>query len=141
MSKKVIILEGESVEEFDSLCVRMQAEFQPATEREHFLVDQIIQHEWLMRRGLRMQQHLLEGLESEADADPKRMRLVVRYYETHERAATRAKRELESMRRQHLKAQKAQSQNADRQSAAARRVQRQWEQLLKKMPTLSNWVN
>lgn len=137
MSKPQNILESESVEEFDALSKSLQLEFKPATETERLLVDMMIQHEWLMRRALRMQQQLIAGVADESRVDPKRLNLVVRYYRTHERAYSQAKRELENMRKNKRKAETT----AVKQGANSQREQRQWEQILKKMPTLSNWVN
>ena len=135
------IIPGESVEEFDALSASMQAEYQPATVTERYLVDSIIQHEWLMRRALRMQEALLASAPSEDDVDPKKLTIVMRYYKTHERSCERAKRELDSLRKQQRKTEKAMQTQGERESAAVRREQRQWEQILKKMPTLTNWVN
>ena len=137
MSKPLHVLEGESAEEFEALSASVQAEFMPVTETERMLVEMMIQHEWLMRRALRMQQQIAATPAEEAKADPKRLNLVVRYYRTHERAYSQAKRELESLRGQKRKAEKA----SVRKSANPRNDQRQWEQILKKMPTLTDWVN
>lgn len=134
MSKPLNILESESLEEFDQLSASLHAEFKPVTETERFLVDMMIQHEWLMRRALRMQQTLIASAADQSQVDPKRLGLVVRYYRTHERSATQAKRELESIRKQKRKVEKALAE-------ASTREQRHWEQILKKMPTLSSWVN
>jgi ribulose kinase len=134
MSKSVNILAGESAEEFDALSAQFHAEFQPATETERMLVDMMVQHEWLMRRAVRMQQALLASVADESQVDPKRLSLVVRYYRTHERGAAQAKRELETMRKYKRKTDKAVA-------ASTTRQQRQWEQILKEMPTLTNWVN
>jgi hypothetical protein len=131
MSKLLNILAGESVEEFDALSATLRSEFEPATETECLLVDMMIQHEWLMRRALRMQQHL-ESSGSGLPPDLKRLKLVARYYKTHQRAYAQAKRELEHMRQAKHKADV---------SADSRKEQRQWEQILRKMPTLTNWVN
>ncbi len=98
------------------------------------LVDMMVQHEWLMRRAVRMQQALLASVADESQVDPKRLSLVVRYYRTHERGAAQAKRELETMRKYKRKTDKAVA-------ASTTRQQRQWEQILKEMPTLTNWVN
>lgn len=130
MSKQPHILEGESVAEFDALSASLQAEFSPATETERLLVDMMVQHEWLMRRALRMQQQLAAAVSDESKIDAKRLSVVVRYYRTHERAYAQAKRELESMRKLKRKS-----------TIGVTRDQRQWEQILKKMPTLTNWVN
>jgi hypothetical protein len=134
ISKLLNILNGESVEEFDALSASLKTEFEPATETERWLVDIMIQHEWLMRRGIRMQQTLDSAA---SGGDPKRLKLVVRYYKSHERAYASAKRELETMRKDRRKLEAA----AGREAVEARNQQRQWEQLLKKMPTLTNWVN
>ncbi len=134
MSKPLNILESESLEEFDTLSASLHAEFQPATETERFLVDMMIQHEWLMRRAIRMQQALMASAPDQSQVDPKRLGLVVRYYRTHERSALQAKRELESIRKQKRKVEKALTD-------AGTRDRRNWEQILKKMPTLSSWVN
>jgi hypothetical protein len=128
------ILAGESEEEFNSLSASLHAEFQPATETERMLVDMMVHHEWLMRRAVRMQQALVDAVADEAQVDPKRLSVIVRYYKTHERGAAQAKRELESIRKYKRKREKAMA-------AHTTREQRQWEQLLKKMPTLTNWVN
>lgn len=137
MSKPLNVLPGESVEEYEALAANVKAEYNPTTESERLLVEMMIQHSWLMRRALRMQQQLEASVEHVTEIDPKRMNLVDRYYKTHERAYSQAKRQLDSMRSQRRKAEKA----AARQAADARHNQRQWEQILKKMPTLTNWVN
>jgi hypothetical protein len=129
MSKSVNILESESVEEYDALAASLNAEFAPSTETECMLVEMMIQHEWLMRRAIRMQQQL-DAAARDVQPDMKRLKLVVRYYKTHERAYAQAKRELENMRKH--KTKMARTLDA---------AQRQWEQILKKMPTLTNWVN
>jgi hypothetical protein len=137
MSKQPHILESESVEEFDALSASLRSELQPATETERTLVEMMIQHEWLMRRALRMQQQLTAAVGDESLVDPKRLQVVVRYYRTHERGYSQAKRQLESLRKHNRRVEKA----VVRQSADSRHDQRQWEQILKKMPTLTNWVN
>lgn len=129
MSKPLNILESESVEEYDALTASLKAEFAPTTETERMLVEMMVQHEWLMRRAIRMQQHL-DAVSQGAQPDMKRLKLVVRYYKTHERAYAQAKRELENMRKHKTKIDRALDAE-----------QRQWEQILKKMPTLTNWVN
>jgi hypothetical protein len=129
MSKPMNILESESVEEYDALSASLISEFAPTTETERLLVEMMIQHEWLMRRAIRMQQHLDAAAQS-AQPDMKRLKLVVRYYKTHERSYAQAKRELENMRKHKTKMDRALDAE-----------QRQWEQILKKMPTLTNWVN
>lgn len=134
MSKPTNILAGESEEEFDSLSASLHAEFKPATETERMLVDMMVHHEWLMRRAVRMQQSLMAAAPDESQVDPKRLSLIVRYYRTHERGVAQAKRELDSMRKYKRKGERAIA-------AHATREQRQWEQILKKMPTLTNWVN
>ena len=130
MSKQPHILEGESVAEFDALSASLHSQFAPTTETERLLVDMLVHHEWLMRRALRMQQQLTAAAGDESKVDPKRMHVVVRYFRTHERAYAQTKRELESIRKFKRKV-----------ATAATRDQRQWEQILKKMPTLTNWVN
>lgn len=134
MPKPLNILETESLEEFDNLSATFQAELKPATETERFLVDMIIQHEWLMRRALRMQQTLVASATDQSQVDPKRLGLVIRYYRTHEKSALQAKRELDSIRKHRRKVEKALAE-------ASTREHRHWEQILKKMPTLSSWVN
>ncbi len=134
MAKTVNILAGESAEEFDALNAAYKAEHQPTTETERTLVEMMVQHEWMMRRALRMQQSLIDAVADESQVDAKRMNVVLRYYKTHERGAEQAKRQLESMRKFKRKHDQAVA-------AHATREQRQWEQILKKMPTLSNWVN
>ncbi len=141
MPKPLNILDGESVEEFDALSATFHADLQPTTETERFLVDMMVQHEWLMRRAVRMQHALLSSVSNEAEVDPKKLGVVVRYYRTHERAAAEARRQLDSMRKQKLKEEKANVAMATRETAHQRRQQRQWEQILKKMPPLTNWVN
>jgi hypothetical protein len=141
MPKLLNILDGESVEEFDALSASLKSEFEPATETERMLVEMMIQHEWLMRRALRMQQ-LLDDSAGEAPPDPKRLKLVVRYFKTHERGYAQAKRELENLRKNRSKAQAAaRSTRLPVVTAESRGDQRQWEQILRKMPTLTNWVN
>jgi len=137
MSRKPNILEGESVEDFNALSESLQQQFEPATETERSLVDMLIQHEWFMRRALRMQQSLSSAAQGDAEPDAKRLNLVARYYKTHERAYAQTKRELENMRK-HKRRMDALS---DREAAASKSRQRQWEQILKKMPTLTDWVN
>jgi hypothetical protein len=131
------LLEGESVEEFDALSQSLQSEFKPATETERSLVEMMIQHEWLMRRALRMQQDLNAAASDASKVDSKRLHLVVRYYRAHERGYSQAKRNLESLRKNRRVSEK----HADKKFAEASADQPQWEQILKKMPTLSNWVN
>lgn len=130
MSKSVNILEGESVEEFDALNQRLHSEFAPASETERVLVEIMVQHEWFMRRALRMQQALSSSLSDDSRVDSKRLNAVVRYYRSHERAYSQTKRQLETLRKHKRKVE-----------ADSLYEQRQWEQVLKKMPTLSNWVN
>jgi hypothetical protein len=137
MPKPPHILEGESLEEFNALSESLRAQFEPATESERMLVDMLTQHEWYMRRALRMQQHLSDTLSEDGTPDTKRLNLVARYYKTHERAYAQAKRELENMRK-HKRKMDALN---DRAAADSRNTQRQWEQILKKMPTLTDWVN
>jgi len=137
MSRKPNILEGESLEDFNALSENLQQQFEPATETERSLVDMLIQHEWFMRRALRMQQALSAAGQGAAEPDTKRLNVVARYYKTHERAYAQTKRELENMRK-HKRRMDAMS---DREAAASKNRQRQWEQILKKMPTLTDWVN
>jgi len=132
MSRKPNILEGESLEDFNALSESLLQQFEPVTETERSMVDMLIQHEWFMRRALRMQQAL-----SSAEPDAKRLNVVARYYKTHERAYAQTKRELENMRK-HKRRMDAMT---DREAAASKSRQRQWEQILKKMPTLTDWVN
>jgi hypothetical protein len=96
----------------------------------------MIHHEWMMRRAVRMRETLLAASRDE-EADPKRLNVVERYYKHHERSFASAKRELESMRKHKKKIEAL----AAKQAASSRNQQRQWEQLLKKMPTLTDWVN
>jgi hypothetical protein len=137
MPKMPNILEGESLEEFNALSESLHSQFEPATETESALVDMLIQHEWYMRRALRMQQHLKAAVAGDSEPEAKRLNLVVRYYKTHERAYAQTKRQLEELRK-HKRRMDALT---DRESAATKSRQRQWEQILKKMPTLTDWVN
>jgi hypothetical protein len=137
MQRKPNILEGESLEEFNALSESLRSQFEPATETERSLVDMMIHHEWFMRRALRMQQTLSASGPGGAEPDTKRLNVVARYYKTHERAYAQTKRELESMRK-HKRRMDAMS---EREEAASKSRQRQWEQILKKMPTLNQWVN
>jgi hypothetical protein len=137
MQMKPNILEGESLEDFNALKESLYAQFEPATFTERMQVDMMIQHEWYMRRALRMQQHLSAVGAEDAEPDAKRLNLVARYYKTHERSYAQAKRALESMR----KHQRQMESMDEKLAAEKKRRQRQWEQILKKMPTLTDWVN
>jgi hypothetical protein len=137
MPKKPNILEGESPEDLNTLSESLYSQLQPATETERALVDMMVHHEWFMRRALRMQQALTAATPAGTEPDAKRLNLVERYYKTHERAYAQSKRELDSMRK-HKRRMEALS---DREAAATKSRQRQWEQILKKMPTLTDWVN
>jgi hypothetical protein len=137
MSRKPNILEGESLEEFNALSEQLHSQFEPLTETERSLVDMMLHHEWFMRRALRMQQALTAAAPAGTEPDPKRLNVVVRYYKTHERAFAQTKRELENMRKHKRRMETL----SDREAAATKNRQRQWEQILKKMPTLTDWVN
>ncbi len=132
---KPTILEGESLEEFNNLSQEMYSLHAPINDAERRMVDMMIQHEWLMRRALRMQQHLTPPDGSEPDE--KRLKLFVQYYKTHERSYAFAKRQLDDMRK-HMRQMEALN---NRRIAEQKKHQRQWEQILKKMPTLTDWVN
>ena len=137
MPKQIHILEGESVEDFDALSKKIHAEFDPVTHTERTLVEMLVQHEWLMRRAVRMQEVLEAAIADGMESDPKRTALVQRYFKSHRKAFADTKRQLENMR----KFKKKMDALETRAAATTNLRQRQWEQVLKKMPPLTNWVN
>lgn len=139
MAKPPYILDGESVEEFTALTESMYAEFAPTSDGERRIVDEMVQHEWYMRRALRMQQTLesIRSADNGGEVDEKRLKLVARYYKTHERAFTHSKKFLESLRK-HRRTMDAM---VEREANATKKRDHQWEQLLKKMRPLTDWVN
>jgi hypothetical protein len=91
------LLEWEDPSQFQAYCAKLKSEMNPQTPEEVRLVDAMIQHGWLAQRALSMQ-HL--HLFSDGDHFEKRMALYIRYQTTNERSYYRARKELQTIRKQ-----------------------------------------
>jgi hypothetical protein len=92
------LLNWEDQDQFNQFAADMQAENNPTTPEEHRLVHSMIQHYWLMQRALSLQGLLLHT--DAMNVDHKRMSLYMRYQTTNERAYYKARKELQTLRKQ-----------------------------------------
>lgn len=106
------VLPGEDPADLEALAASYRLRLQPSTPDEHFLVDTLIQSDWLRRRYLRLEaamtNHLIAEMEPcenplavlYASDTPAARSLdrVRRYYQAAERAWFRASRELDRLR-------------------------------------------
>ncbi len=133
---KPSILDGESLEEYTALEESLYAEFKPTSSLECHDVDAMVRAEWSMRRARRMME-AITSVSTGSSEDMKRLKLMERYYKGHEKSFAMAKRALEDTRKHDRTMEKLKA----RAAAATKSRDRQWEQVLKKMPTLTDWVN
>jgi hypothetical protein len=97
-SEALIMLPGESREDFDELCQSLRSEHRPETTTEVLLVESMAQHYWLKQRALRLQSLCLNDNE-------KSLALYLRYQATHERAFYKALDTLVKLRADKRKAE------------------------------------
>jgi hypothetical protein len=100
-ASQFLVLDWEDQNQFDQFAADLKADTNPQTPEEHRLVHSIIQHYWLMQRALTMQEILLNHNPA-LDPDDKRMALYIRYQTTNERSYYRARKELQTLRKQKL---------------------------------------
>ncbi len=120
---KTKILPNENQEDFDVLCGRWMAEFQPENEADGHFVEQVVLNDWFLQRVLKR----YNAVETEladidftnwTDAQHKKMQLALRYKGEAERALNRSLRAADVWRRnrnqevrqRHLDDARAQSQ-------------------------------
>jgi hypothetical protein len=108
-----------------SLLTRLFAEFQPKTTLEQELVNSLAQHRWLVQRAIRLQEGCFHTDLAYCDA-PETLAIHLRYQTTHERAASKALRELQNLQQQRKKEEIGFVSQKDAE-AARTRVQEQHE--------------
>jgi hypothetical protein len=108
------VIPGEDPAELEELAESYYAHFRPRRPEECFLVDTLVQSDWLRRRFLRLETEMTNHLlaESEPCANPlgalyctqspgaRALDRVRRYYEAADRAWFKASRDLDRLRRQ-----------------------------------------
>ena len=115
----------ESQAHYVSLLSGLFVEFRPQTTLEKELVESLAEHRWLVQRALRLQEGCFHTDLAYCD-DPIALALYLRYQTTHERAASKALRELQNLQQQRKKAEIGFVSQKDAQAAQVR-VQEQHE--------------
>ncbi len=87
-------LTGTDLEEFKSIRARLDEEWEPSTETEHLLLDQMALSQWRMDRALSLE---LNAFDDE-HIDEKLLALALRYRTTAERSFYKALAELQRLR-------------------------------------------
>src|SRR5215831_3953258 len=115
------VLPHENVEDFNGLATRLRDEFQPETESENFLVDQMIQSRCRLLRIQRLEALALEQILTEPDSNPdpdariltamcasgNALDKLQRYAATAERSYYKALRELRQSRARNQRSESA----------------------------------
>jgi hypothetical protein len=122
MTSKTIVLPHESQEEFDALHQGMIEAHSPANDHEIVLVKQIAEAYWRMQRCYGVERAFLESRTAEAEdpeaamanlfidkAESARMRLLMRYVSSAERAYNKALSDLKKMQAERRKQEKQES--------------------------------
>jgi hypothetical protein len=97
------LLAWENGAEFETLTASLHAEHNPQTATEHILVGRLVQHEWLRRRALHLQ-NLCFNADGMIDEE-KKFGLYLRYQTSHERAFHKCLSELLKLRAERRKQQ------------------------------------
>jgi len=96
------VQQWEDQSRFNSLLLRLWAEFSPKTTLEVELAHSLAQHRWLAQRAIRLQEETFR-IDQPHCTHPDRLALYLRYQTTHERAASKALRELQNLQQQRKK--------------------------------------
>lgn len=118
-SNRFLVLDWESVDDFDDLLANLRAEHQPATQTEALLVEKMAEHFWLSQRALRLQD-LCFRMDVPLCDQPRELALYMRYGATHDRAFHKCIAELARLRAARQKAE-AGFESQKRQQAAETR--------------------
>jgi hypothetical protein len=90
------LLADEDKEQFEAFCLSLQKEQQPQNVMERLLVRRVAEHQWLITRALRFQQHCF--FENNHVIAIQALALYLRYQGQHERSFYKALHELQSIR-------------------------------------------
>jgi hypothetical protein len=96
------VQQWEDQSRFNSLLLRLWSEFSPKTTLEVELAHSLAQHRWLAQRAIRLQEDTFR-IDQPHCTHPDRLALYLRYQTTHERAASKALRELQNLQQQRKK--------------------------------------
>ena len=100
-----VIVEGESIEDFNALMELLTEEHEPRTTTESILVQSMAQHHWFSQRAVRLQNANIEN--------DKRLALYMRYQSVNDRAFSKCLSDLLKLRAERRKEQIGfESQNA-----------------------------
>ena len=93
------LMTWECPDQFQEFANEIRTENNPQTSEENRLVASMIQHYWLMQRALTLQGMLLEK-DPLDDNNQKKIALYMRYQTTNERSYYKARKELQTLRKQ-----------------------------------------
>ena len=99
----LILLEGESKEEYSKRFAEFEKEWNPTTATEHDLVERLVSRQWLRRRAMKLQTLFLAR--DGRITDEKQYALYRRYETQHERAFNKALADLMRLRSLRLREQ------------------------------------
>ena len=97
LASNQVIIEGESIEEFNALRDGFFDDHQPETVTETALVNGMAQHYWLAQRAVLLQN---TAFTSATEFDAKKLSLFLRYQATHDRAFHKCLNDLLKLRAQ-----------------------------------------
>jgi hypothetical protein len=97
LASSQLIIEGESIEEFNALRDALIEEHQPATPTETALVTGMAQHYWLAQRAIGLQ---TAAFTSATEVDATKLSLYLRYQGTHDRQFHKCLNDLLKLRAQ-----------------------------------------
>jgi hypothetical protein len=92
-----VIVEGESIEDFNALMELLTEEHEPKTTTESILVQSMAQHHWFSQRAVRLQNANIEN--------DKRLALYMRYQSVNDRAFSKCLSDLLKLRAERRKEQ------------------------------------
>ena len=92
-----VIVEGESIEDFNALMELLTEEHEPRTTTESILVQSMAQHHWFSQRAVRLQNKNIEN--------DKRLALYMRYQSVNDRAFSKCLSDLLKLRAEKRKQQ------------------------------------
>jgi hypothetical protein len=96
LASNQVIIEGESIDEYNELRDSLLEEHQPATPTETALVSGMAQHYWLAQRAVALQNTAFTATE----VDAKKLSLYLRYQATHDRQFHKCLNDLLKLRAQ-----------------------------------------
>jgi hypothetical protein len=93
------LLPWESEAEYKTHIAAVRNQLKPETPEEQAIVDRILQFDWLVKRAITLQTTILFKPDI-TPADQRKIDLFMRYETTHDRALSRARKELQAIRKQ-----------------------------------------